>query len=83
MEIFQISYNNITDVGLIYILSNLHWCTNLKELYFGNNENLTEVGMNALIEVLPIFKNLRILGLNNCGIVDENVILLSYSLEVF
>jgi len=40
------------------------------------------VGMNALIEVLPIFKKLRILGLNNCGIVDENVILLSYSLEV-
>ena len=76
------SNNNFTDIGLIDILSNLQWATNIKELYFGNNENLTEVGMSALIEVLPVFKNLKILGLNNCGLNDENIILFSYCLEV-
>ena len=77
------SYNNLTDIGLIDILSNLHWCKNLKEIYFGNNANLTEVGLNALMEVLPIFTQLRILGLSNSSMNDENVINLSYALEVF
>jgi len=83
LEIFQISNNDFTDIGLIDILSNLQWATCIKELYFGNNDNLTEIGLSALIEVLPVFTNLRILGLNHCGITDENVILLSYCLEVF
>lgn len=72
----------ITDVGLINILSNLQWCSKLKEIHLGNNANLTEIALNALIDTLPVFKNLRILGMNNCGLIDENIINLAYILQV-
>lgn len=81
LQVFQMNCNDITDIGLIEILSNLIWCINLQEIYFGNNKYITEIGINALLEVLPIFTNLKILGLNNSRLNDEDAILLSYNFD--
>ena len=50
----------------------MHWNLNLRELYLGTlitsdyffpgNNNLSSLGINALIEMLPLFKNLKTLG---------------------
>lgn len=83
IQVFQIANTYITDIGLINVLSNLQWCSNIREIHLGNNLNLTEISLNAFIETLPIFKHLRILGMCNCGLVDENIINFSYILEVY
>ena len=67
--------------GLINILQGLQWHENLKELYLGNNY-CSELGNGALVEVLPLFKNFKILSLGNTGFTDSNAVSLAYALMV-
>ncbi len=68
----------ITDEGLISVLHSLEWHTQLKELYVGNNA-ITDFGINCLINSLPKFPHLKILGLNSCGVTDDNIINFSHN----
>jgi hypothetical protein len=51
------------------------------ELYLGRNA-FEQTGLSALIEVLPCWQNLRVLGLNACGLTDFNLIELAMQLKV-
>jgi len=50
-------------------------------LRIGNN-TFTELGISALIDTLPVFSNLEILGLTNIGIDDDLAVPLTSSLMV-
>lgn len=43
---------------------------------------MNEAALEELVKIIPTFKNLKILGLNECNISDEIIINLCFNLEV-
>ncbi|CAD8176657.1 unnamed protein product [Paramecium octaurelia] len=79
LTVFHIGANQITDRGLIDMLTGLQWHDKLKEIYIGNNE-ITEIGVQGLIEISSCFKQLKILSMSACLIDDSTFIQLCYAL---
>ncbi|CAD8164581.1 unnamed protein product [Paramecium pentaurelia] len=79
LTVFHIGANSITDRGFIDMLTGLQWHDKLKEIYIGNNE-ITEIGIQGLIEISSCFKQLKILSMSSCSIDDSTFIQLCYAL---
>ncbi|CAD8160945.1 unnamed protein product [Paramecium octaurelia] len=79
LAVFHIGANSITDRGFIDMLTGLQWHDKLKEIYIGNNE-ITEIGIQGLIEISSCFKQLKILSMSSCSIDDATFIQLCYAL---
>ncbi|CAD8074695.1 unnamed protein product [Paramecium primaurelia] len=79
LAVFHIGANQITDRGFIDMLTGLQWHDKLKEIYIGNNE-ITEIGIQGLIEISSSFKQLKILSMSSCSIDDSTFIQLCYAL---
>lgn len=44
---------------------------------------MNETALEKLVEIVPTFNNLKILGVNECNVTDEILINLCYNLEVW